>query len=105
MRSRRDLRRAKIHDLLQVRVGLILGQKCSQFDRNLFVTDRRLECALVGRVQPIDHRLLVLLGSPDLSEGQLQVWIESRAHVFEAQRLRFDAVHQNDAHSRERIIV
>jgi hypothetical protein len=60
---------------------------------------------LIGRQQPVDHRLLVLLDAPNACERQLQRLIHAGARVAEAIGFRFDSVHQNDADTREGVVV
>ena len=60
---------------------------------------------MVGADQPVDHRRLVLLDAPDLRERQLQRLVHARAGVRKAERFELDAVHQDDAHARVRVVV
>ena len=60
---------------------------------------------MVGAEQPVDHRRLVMLDAPDLRQRHAQLAIHSRGGVREAHRLHLDAVHQNDAHAREGVVV
>jgi len=48
--------------------------------------------------------LLVLLDATNARERLLQGRVHPCACVREAQRFGFDAVHQNDAHARERVV-
>jgi hypothetical protein len=75
---------AEVHDLFQIRIGLILCQERGELDGHLFVSDGRLQLALIGRIQPVDHCLLVLLGAPNSRERHLKVGVEAGDHVLEA---------------------
>jgi hypothetical protein len=47
----------------------------------------------------------MLLHSANIGERALQIPVHSGRGVREAQRLRFDAVHEDDAYARKRIVV
>ncbi len=99
------LEQAVAVDLGQVGVGLGHRDARRDLDRHLLEADRRLERRLVGGVQPVDQRLLVLLDPPDLAERELQVAVHPRADVLEAQRLGLDPVHQDHADAGEGVVV
>jgi len=60
---------------------------------------------VVGREQPVDHGGLVLFGAPHLGQGLAQRAVEARADVLQAQRVHLDAVHEDDAHPGEGVVV
>jgi hypothetical protein len=60
---------------------------------------------LISGQQPIDDRLLMLLLTSYAREVPLQFLVHPGTSVAEAQALGFDAIHQNDAHTRERVHV
>ena len=99
------LEQAEAIDLRQVRVRLVLRERRRHLDRDLLVADGGLERRLIGGDEPVDQRLLVLLDAPDARERRLQVAVHARAACAEAHRLRLDAVHQDHAHARERVVV
>ena len=90
-------------DLRQVRIRLALRDRCRYLDRDLLESDGRLQRRLVGRVQPVDQRLLVLLHPAHESERTLKLLVHARAGVAEAERLALDAVHEDHSNPRERI--
>lgn len=92
-------------DLLEVRIGLLAREHRRDLDRDLLEAERRLEGALVRRVEPVDPRLLVLLHAADPGERTLQRSIHPRGTVTEAQRLGLHAVHEDDTDARVRIVV
>src|SRR5688572_19558058 len=47
----------------------------------------------------------MLLDTPDTGELHLQGLIDPRTRVAESQRFGFDAIHENDAHAREGVVV
>ena len=54
---------------------------------NLLEAYRRFKRMLVGRVQPVDQRLLMLLGTPHLGQPLLERCVHSDARVRKAQGL------------------
>jgi hypothetical protein len=88
----------KAQNLCDVRVRLILRQTGRHLDRHLLITDGRFQRRLIGGIEPVHDRLLVLLDTPDLGQRNLQVLVHPRARMPEAHRFRFDAIHQNDPH-------
>jgi hypothetical protein len=61
---------------------------------------------MVGADQPVDHGRLMLLDAPHLRERELQLRpVHARRAVREAVRFQLDAVHEDDAHARVRIVV
>jgi len=86
-------------------VLLALGHRSGEFDRHLFVGDRGLERRQVGQEQPVDHGRLVLLGAPDQRQRLAQGHVAACAVVRERQRLELDAVHDDDAHAGESVVV
>ena len=99
------LEQAEAIDLRQVRVRLVLGDAGRDLDRDLLEADRGLERRLVRRVEPVDQRLLVLLERRTWASASCSGSVHARAGVPEAQRLGLDAVHQDDAHPREGVVV
>jgi hypothetical protein len=77
----------------QVGVRLAFGDARRDLDRHLFEADGCFEGGLVGRVEPVHQRLLMLLDAAQPRQGELQITIHARAGVAEAQRLRLEAVH------------
>jgi hypothetical protein len=73
----------------------------------LLVGDGRLEDGLVGGVQPVDRRLLLVLDAAGArgKRQQLVVLGHPRKVVREVPDLVLDAVHENDAGPRIRIDV
>ena len=67
------LEQAEAVDLRQVRVGLVLGDAAVTSMATCSKPMRRLERRLVGRVEPVHQRLLVLLDAAHLRERALQV--------------------------------
>jgi hypothetical protein len=60
---------------------------------------------MISTEQPVHHRRLMLFGTADLRQRQAQFAAHSCRHVLKAQRFGFDAVHQDHAHARERIVI
>jgi hypothetical protein len=60
---------------------------------------------MVGTDQPVHHSGLVLVDSSYYRERQSQIFVKARTHVAEAYGLRLNAVHEDDAHTRKRVVV
>jgi len=91
--------------LREVRIGLVLRDRSRDLDRGLLEADRRLERRLIRRVQPVDELLLLVLDSAHARERQPELAVHPRACVAESDRFRFDAVHQDHADARERVVI
>ena len=91
--------------LREVRVRFLLRERSGHFDRDLLIADRRLDERMVGAEQPVDHRCLMMLDPPHLRQRHAQLAIHSCGRMLEAQRLHLDAVHENDADTREGVVV
>jgi hypothetical protein len=79
------------------------GEVSGELDGHLLKSDRRFEDALVGRIEPVDRVLLLVLDKPQPSERLLEaaVGTHARETMREDARLDFDAVHQDDATARK----
>ena len=66
------LEHAEAIDLGHVGIGLELRDRGGHLDRGLLVRDRGLERRLVGRAQPTDERLLLVLDATDTRRGHAQ---------------------------------
>jgi hypothetical protein len=99
------LEQPEAQDLGDVGIRLILRQRGGDLDGHLLIPDRRFEWRLIGGQQPVDQRLLMLLLAPDPGQRGLQVLVHAGAGMAETNGLRFDAVHENDAHPRKGIDV
>jgi len=91
--------------LREIRIGLLLCERGCHLDRDLLVGDRRLDRRMICAEQPIDHRRLVMLNTPDLRQRQSQRQIHACGRVLKAQRLHLQAVHEDDAHASECVVV
>src|SRR6185312_864914 len=60
---------------------------------------------MVGAEQPVHLRFLVMLDAADAGERFAQGRAHPRRQVLEANGLALDAIHQDDAHARECVIV
>ena len=60
---------------------------------------------MIGAEEPIHHRRLVLFDPPYLRKRQAQLTVEPCGSVREAHRFGFDAVHQDNSHTREGVVV
>jgi hypothetical protein len=95
----------KAIDLCQVGVRFRECQRSGHLDRDLFVADGGLQRGLIGRVEPVDQRHLMLLRTAQASQVVLEVPIHARAHMAEAQLIGLDAVHEDHAYARKGIVV
>ena len=69
------LEQPEVEGLLDVRVRLGAREVGRQLDRDLLEPDGGLEHALVGRIQPVDGVLLLVLDAPERREHRLEVRI------------------------------
>jgi len=60
---------------------------------------------VISTDQPVDHGRLMLLDATYLRQRQAQLLVETGDAVFQAQRVGFHAVHENDAHAGEGVVI
>jgi hypothetical protein len=83
----------------------MLSHGRGDLDCDLLEYDGGVERIHVCWQEPVDKGLLMLFSATNLGERELELSVHARAGMGEPKRLRFDAVHKNDAHLRERIVV
>jgi hypothetical protein len=88
-------------------VGVGLGERDGgrDLDGDLLEADGGLEHGLVGRIQPIDQRLLVMVDAAHERQLPPQVRVHARAQVREPNGLVLEPVHEDHAHAGEGIVV
>jgi hypothetical protein len=91
--------------LRQVRIRLTFRHTGGDLDGDLLEPDGGFERGLVRRVQPVHQGLLMLFDAAHLRQGTLQGAVHARTGVREAERFRFNTIHQNHPHPREGIII
>jgi hypothetical protein len=90
--------------LRQVGVRLGLGHAGGHLDGDLLEANRRLQRGLIGGLALVRQRLLVLLDAADPGQGRLEGRVHPGTGMREAEGLRLDAVHEDDAHPGERVV-
>ena len=91
--------------LRQIVVRFLLRDGGGDLDRRLLVAERDFQRRMVGAQQPVDHRRLMLLDAAYLGQRHAQVRAVARGEMLEALGFLLDAVHQDHAYARERIVV
>jgi hypothetical protein len=89
----------------QIRVRLCLSDCGRDLNGNLLEANCRLKSRLIGWVEPVHHRLLVLFHAANARQVGLELAIHTSTGMAETKRLRFNAIHEDHAYPCERVVI